>query len=64
MKKSLKNIRGVEIALGTVVVIVMLLIVLVVVSMFFLGSAGTILPAVGELANDTTEQLLGTPRMN
>jgi len=59
IKKWIDDIRGVEMALSTVITIVLLLIVLIVAAMFFLGGADTALgpiTGIGEQAAGQAEK--------
>lgn len=58
-RQTINNIRGVELALSTVITIVLLLIVLIIIAAFFLGGSDTILGPVmkvGESAAGQAEQ--------
>ena len=57
MRNFLKNLRGIELALQTIIVIAILLIVLIVLATFFLGGMESILPHLSGLSSNVTQQL-------
>ena len=52
IKRTINNIRGVEMALSTVITIVLLLIVLIVAASFFIGGSDTVLTPVMGLGDE------------
>ncbi len=56
MRNFLKNKKGLELAISTVVILIILLIVLVVVIGFFLGATGKIFKPIVDMLTGSTEQ--------
>ena len=57
LKTTTVNVKGIEMALGTVIAIVLLLIVLFVLATFFLGGSKETLLPLGDTANETGKKL-------
>jgi len=60
IKQVINNIRGVEMALSTVITIVLLLIVLIIAAMFFLGGSETALDPIMGIGKTAGRQAEGS----
>ncbi|MFH1424460.1 MAG: hypothetical protein ABIG20_02130 [archaeon] len=55
---KINNTRGAEMAFSTIIVVILLLIVFTVIAMFFLGQTDLIFPALENISESATNQLL------
>ena len=60
LKSLLKNVRGIELALSTIIILIILLIVLVVVVSFFLGGVGEVFGPLTNLTSTSIKELCET----